>query len=75
MPLIVTASPTSKIVHLNGIPARIWEGTTEGGLKVHLFITRVSCGMDADSSELVQALRETAVPSAEVQAYPARLVL
>jgi hypothetical protein len=33
---------TSKIVELNGVPARVWEGKTESGIACHAFITRVA---------------------------------
>ena len=33
---------TSKLVELNGVPARIWEGKTESGIACHAFITRVA---------------------------------
>ena len=38
----ITIESTSKIVSLNGIPARIWEGETENGIKVHCFISRIA---------------------------------
>ena len=44
MTLIIES--TSKIVELNGVPARVWEGHTESGIKVHCFITRVSVEQD-----------------------------
>lgn len=31
---------TEKIVTLNGVPARVWEGVTDGGINCHAFITR-----------------------------------
>ncbi len=33
---------TSVIVHLNGVPARIWEGFSESGIRVHCYITRIA---------------------------------
>lgn len=37
----ITIESTDKIVYLNGIPARIWEGETASGICVHCFITRI----------------------------------
>ena len=38
----ITIESTDKIVYLNGIPARIWEGETASGICVHCFITRIA---------------------------------
>jgi hypothetical protein len=67
--------PTTKIVYLNGVQTRVWEGETDGGLPVHAFIARVAADCEADNTELVEALQECRVPSPEVAAYPLRLVL
>jgi hypothetical protein len=42
----VTIESTSKIVELNGVPARVWEGTTDSGIKVHCFVTRIAIDKD-----------------------------
>lgn len=74
----LTIEPTDKIVHVNGVEARVWEGQTESGAKVHLFITRI--GVDASDSatcdQFARELRESSAPTDDrVRAYPARLVL
>lgn len=72
----VLLQSTTKIVELNGVPARIWEGTTESGIKVHAFITRIAIDEDEkDPSEFERELKECAVPSAGVAAYDFRLIL
>lgn len=72
----VTLEATSKVVTLNGVPARIWEGQTEKGIPVHAFVTRIAVARDQDSSEFERDLQETRTPSVEVNAaYPARMVL
>jgi hypothetical protein len=73
----ITVESTTKIVMLNGVPARIWEGTTESGHKVHCFITRIACGIDdaPARAEFERDLQETRAPSAELAVYPARMVL
>ena len=42
---------TSKIVEANGVPARIWEGQTDSGIKCHAFITRIAVAKEDDCSE------------------------
>lgn len=71
----VTLESTSKIVQLNGVPARIWEGTTESGIPVHAFITRIAAPAAADVSEFERELREQKAPNAETQAWPLRMIL
>lgn len=77
----VTLTSTSKIVMLkpgplaDGVPARVWEGETELGIKVHAFITRVSVGKNEDTQQFEKELKECKVPSAEIQVYPNYLIL
>lgn len=70
-----TLSSTEKIVHINGVPARVWEGVTERGIRMHAFITRVAVDKMSDASEFERDLKEHAAPSAEVQAIPLRFVI
>ena len=73
-----TLKSTTKIVHLNGVPARVWEGKTESGIPIHAFITRVAVkqGFDeADYEQFEQELQACAAPSADVAALPASLIL
>jgi len=67
---------TAKITHLNGVPARIWEGTTEGGIKVHCYITRIAIDKDEPrAKEFEKELLEQKAPSAEVEAIPLRMII
>ena len=67
---------TSKIVEVNGVPARIWEGETKSGIKLHAYITRVAINKDEIRIEEFHAeLKEQNPPSAEIQAIPMRLIL
>jgi hypothetical protein len=72
----VAIESTSKIVELNGVPARVWEGETESGIKIHCFITRVAIDKDEPrSQEFERELKEQRTPSPEIFAIPARLIL
>lgn len=71
----VTLESTSKVVMLNGVPARIWEGQTERGVPVHCYVTRVAVDQAADASELELELIEQRPPSPEIAVIPARLAL
>ena len=71
----ITIESTPKIVHINGVPARVWQGETESGIPVHCFVTRIAPPADADCTEFDRELKEHAAPRAEVEAYPLRLIL
>ena len=72
----ITIESTEKIVHLNGVPARIWEGITDSGIKVHCYITRLAIDKDEpNSAQFEKEFHEHRVPSAEIQAIPLRMIL
>lgn len=71
----LTLENTDKIVELNGVPARIWEGTTESGIPVHCYVTRLAVPNQADHSQFEQELREERMPSLDVQRLPYSLIL
>ena len=71
----ITIEPTTKIVHLNGLPARVWEGVTDKGVPMHCFITRVAVKNGLDASEFERDLEEQRQPSVDVAAIPLRMVL
>ena len=72
----ITIENTSKIVELNGVPARIWEGKTDTGIKVHCFVTRIAV-VDGEQNveQFDKELKKAKPPTAEVDAYPLRLIL
>lgn len=66
---------TDKVVSVNGVPARVWEGTTESGIPVHAFVTRIATLSDGDLSQFEAELKKCRPPSADVEAIPLRLIL
>ncbi len=79
--MTVTLVSTDKIVTLETadgkVPARIWEGTTERGIRCHAFVTRIMVHKDLDASQFEAELSEQHAPlSPELRGvYPTRLVL
>jgi hypothetical protein len=71
----ITVESTTKIVSLDGMPCRVWEGTTEHGIPIHCFIPRIGVAKDQDASQFEAELKEQRTPSAEVQAIPLRMIL
>jgi hypothetical protein len=72
----ITLESTSKIVELNGVPARIWEGKTDTGIEVHAFITRLAVHKDDDATQFEVELQEHAAPkNPDINTYPLRMIL
>ncbi len=76
----ITIESTTKIVDIitrNGetVQARVWEGATERGVKIQCLIPRIAALKDQDLSQFEAELSEQSVPSAEVQAFPLRMLI
>lgn len=75
----VVLRSTTKIVNLvvggHSVPARVWEGTTAGGLECHAYITRIAVHKDDDAREFDAELQEHTPPSAAIQEIPLSLIL
>jgi hypothetical protein len=71
----ITIESTDKVVKLNGVPARVWEGKTSTGIPMHCFITRVAVAAVEDTSVFEQELQEHAAPSPAIDFYPARMII
>lgn len=71
----ITLESTTKIVEVNGVPARIWEGETKSGIPVHAYITRVAVEEGESQEEFERELETHRAPSPAVQAISLRVVL
>ena len=71
----ITIESTTKMVEINGVPARIWEGHTETGIPIHCFVTRIAVHESLDCSQFDRELQEHRKPSFDVGAYPLRMIL
>jgi hypothetical protein len=71
----VILESTDKIVHLNGVPARVWQGRTDDGVECHAFITRIAVDKDADVTQFERELQSHEPPRPELTVYPMRVVL
>ncbi len=73
----ITIESTARIVALNGVPARIWEGASETGVPVVCFVTRISpqthepTALTAFDAEF----RECRTPNVDISAIPLRFIL
>ncbi len=72
----MTIESTSKIVEVNGVPCRMWEGESEHGIPCHCFITRVAVDKDEPKAEEFKIdLQEHKPPSAALYVYPLRMII
>lgn len=73
----ITIESTSKVVEVNGVPARVWEGQSESGIPLTCMVTRIAVDRDEDTSQFEAELAEQRPPrsAAGVDAWPMRLVL
>jgi hypothetical protein len=72
----LTIESTEAVVTVNGVPARIWEGTSESGVRVFCLVTRVAVQRDQDCTQFERELQECRTPTLEaLEAFPLRLLL
>jgi len=76
----VTLESTSKVVSIStgyheAMECRVWEGVTERGVKVQCLIPRIAVALGEDHAQFEAELKEQRAPSAEVSAFPMRMVL
>jgi hypothetical protein len=70
-----TIESTEQLITINGIPARVWTGTTERGIPIQLAITRIAVHRDEDCAQFEAELQETHVPVPERPAFSLRMIL
>ena len=67
---------TDRMIDINGVPARVWEGRTENGVPFTAAITRIAVHPEADNSEFEKELQEHTPPSDEtLQVWPLKIVI
>lgn len=64
MELIIKA--TEQLTSVDGVPARVWKGTTASGVECIVFVHRIAVHNDADSSEFERELAEQLPPGRHV---------
>ena len=72
----ITIESTTKIVEVNGVLARVWEGKTDSGIDVHCFVTRIAVHKDDDAEQFEKELKECRPPiNNDIKVYDFRLFL
>lgn len=57
---------TEKLTRVDGVPCRVWEGTTARGIRCIVFVHRVAVHNNDDSSQFDQELQECTPPGMQV---------
>lgn len=70
-----TIQNTDRVVTVNGVPARVWVGTTESGVRFQALITRIAVEEGEDSEQFDTELRRCDAPVPELFAFPLSLIL
>lgn len=72
----VTLHSTKAITEVNGARARIWEGTTETGIRVYAAIADIAVHAEDDQAEFERDLERCEPASADaVRAFDLRLFM
>lgn len=72
----ITIESTTRIVNVNGIDCRQWEGTTERGVEIVVLIPRIAVRKDQDASQFEEELKKQGAPSSlSEQAFPLRMII
>jgi hypothetical protein len=58
----------------DSVPARVWEGVTGSGVRVHCLITRIAAHKDDDLTQFEAELIEHRPPTTP-RVFPLRLIL
>lgn len=58
----VQIESTEQIIDLDGVPCRVWKGTTERGIECTVLVHRIRVQKDEDCTEFDAELKEKARP-------------
>lgn len=59
----ITMTSTETLTDIDGVPVRLWEGVTEGGVACKVFVHRLAVHKDDDASAFERELQEKLPPS------------
>ncbi|MCA9270510.1 MAG: hypothetical protein KDA41_18640 [Planctomycetales bacterium] len=57
---------TDQVTEINGVPVRLWQGTTEDGVDCHVFVHRIAVAKQDDCSAFERELTEKLPPPVHV---------
>ncbi len=59
----ITIESTDDLVSIDGVEARLWNGTTSGGIRCHIYICKIGVHKDESQDEFQRELKEAYAPS------------
>ncbi len=75
----ITIESTDRIITLvadsGSVPARLWEGTTDSGIKVQVAVTRIAAESGENLEQFEKELLEQRAPTSDSMAFPLRMIL
>lgn len=71
----ITIESTNKIVLLDGVQCRVWQGQSEAGVILHCYIPRIAAAPDQDLEAFARELTETRAPTPDIEGIPLRMIL
>ena len=67
---------TTKIVKINGIKTRVWEGISESGIKMHAYIALVGIDKNEKNTEQFdKELEQMQPPSVDIDMIPPAMII
>lgn len=67
----LTIHPTSQIADLGGVRVRVWEGVSEDGTPVTLFVARLAIDVEHDQEPFMRELESCPEPRT---VWPSRMI-
>lgn len=58
----IVIESTDQLTHIEGVPVRVWKGTTEGGVECIVLVHRLAVERAKDTSEFERELHEQMPP-------------
>lgn len=71
----LTIKATDKIIDVDGVECRLWEGETENGVSCYVFIHRIAVANDENQKQFERELTEKMPPRGLGRAIDIRMVL
>jgi hypothetical protein len=62
----ITIESTETLTSIDNVPVRLWEGTTEDGVRCKVFIHRIAVHKDEDAAAFETELKEQLPPGRHI---------
>lgn len=66
MNMQIQIEATDELTHFDGVPVRVWKGTTASGVECKVFVHRIAVARSADTSQFEKELQEQLPPGRHI---------